>query len=45
MYDTKAKPQNTFNASKHHLINKKAMLKHYFDHKSSNLHLKVEVIG
>ena len=28
-YDTKAKPQNTFNASKQHPMNRKAMLKHY----------------
>ena len=40
-YNTKAKPQNTFNASKQHSVNIKAMLKHYFQHKSSDLHLKV----
>ena len=42
LYDTKAKPQNTFNGSKQHPINKKATLKHYFQHRSSDLHLKVE---
>ena len=45
LYDTNAKPQNTFNASKQHPINRKAMLKNYFQHKSSHLHLKAEGIG
>ena len=45
VFNTKGKSQNTFNASKQHPINSKAMLKHYFQHRSSDLHLKVEGMG
>ena len=45
LYDTKEKPQNTFDASKEHPINRKAMLKNYFQQRSSHLHQKVEGIG
>ena len=45
IFNTKGKFQNTFNASKQHPINSKAMLKHYFQHRSSDLHLKVEGVS